>query len=151
MLCSICDKRDRCVKICDEVEYALKNVTVGLKERFIIPADSIPTMKWELPATEINAFDCGLTQKYKGEELKQIIIDLYNEGKTYREIAYYQGIGCNYQYVHKIISAYKKSSVYQRSKQNCKQYSRLRKKRLLKKQLIRRGFQNHGGFFERFR
>ena len=148
--CESCDKRNQCVEPCQDLINDLKKVTVGRRERFVELKDSIPKNKWGLPATEKNAFDCGLTQKYRGDELKQKIVALYNEGKSEREIAYYQGVGCNHQYVHKVISAYKKSSAYHRAKQKVNIDRKLSKKRRTEIRFLKASIL-HGGFFERFK
>ena len=135
-----CPKKQTCTELCYDMRQELEKVTGGRCERFISPKDDL----------EQDAFYRDYNNAFKGDDLKKVIIELFHSGKTEREIAYYHGVGCNHQYVHKVISAYKKSSAYQARMRKRKYDSNLRKKRSVTNTLNRdRLF--FGGFFEKHR
>ena len=140
MLCCDCDKRDGCVELCYDMRQELKTVTGGRRERLINKNDDM----------EQDAFYRDYTNAFKGESLKKVIIDLHNQGKSVREIAYYHGVGCGKSYVQHIISEYKSFSVHKKKRENRKHYKKLCRKNDTKKALLK-GSLFFDGFFDKWR
>ena len=140
MLCCDCDKRDGCVELCYDMRQELKTVTGGRRERLINKNDDM----------EQDAFYRDYTNAFKGESLKKVIIDLHNQGKTEREIAYYHGIGCGKTYVHYVIERYESFSGHKRKMRKRKHDKKLSEKKTVTK-AISKGMFFHNGFFDKWR
>ena len=138
--CESCDKRKTCQEQCFDLSEELRKVTIGRKERYVEKRDNL----------EQDAFYRDYNGVFKGKELKDVIVELYNQGKSYREIAYYQGLGCHFTYVEKVVHEYKESGVYQANKRKRKHDKGLRRKQSVTKPFIEASF-FHGGYFDKHR
>jgi len=100
-MCSNCDKRDKCIELCEEAEKYAGQDYVGQSE--YISNGILPEI------IEENSIWSYTKDKYTTDGLKYMIIKLYEEGMDSREIAYH--LPCSFQYAHKIIKKYKNGKV----------------------------------------
>ena len=101
MLCKTCDKRDGCVKLCEDAEAYVSQDHVS--QRHLIPSKPIElsTEDWYEQNTE---WDYS-KDDYTSNELKELIIKLHQDGLNQLEIAYH--LPCSQQYIQQITSKIK--------------------------------------------
>ena len=98
-MCSSCDKRNKCIELCEEAEKYAGQDYVGQSE--YISNGILPEI------IEENSIWSYTKDKYTTDGLKYIIIKLHEEGMSVMEIAHH--LPCVQSYISKIIKEYKKS------------------------------------------
>ena len=95
-MCKNCEKRDTCTELCEKAElYADQDYVSRADGQFYTNELDEVWVKEQWKDVIPNFTDSKI--------LKQIILELHEDGYSVREIAEY--VPCNFQYVHKIISS----------------------------------------------
>ena len=107
MLCETCEKREYCTELCPEAEAYVNQDHVPQKH--LIPSKPIKlsTEDWYEQNT-VWDYSVRLSPYYqkRSDQLKNLIIGLYLDGKNTLEISYH--LPCNFSYAARIIREYKK-------------------------------------------
>lgn len=92
--CLNCEKYSTCTRLCEEVEN-------DLKRYFSFQKEYIPQFNSLDYETHSEAVDLPELRIRNPKHLKFLIIELYKEGKSFREIAYH--LPCTFQYAQQVI------------------------------------------------
>ena len=99
--CKTCKKYNSCTKICSKVEKDLKRLR-GTQKEFI---PQFKSMNYSHHTEEeLKLPELKVRNSY---HLKLLIVELYKEGKSMREIAYH--LPCTFQYASQVIIQYKEA------------------------------------------
>ena len=110
MLCETCDKRDVCVKLCEDAEAYVSQDHVS--QRHLIPSKPIElsTEDWYCQNT-VWDYSIQLSPYHpkRSAQLKNLIIQLHQNGLNTYEIAYH--LPCSRVYIQQIVSKFKTNHI----------------------------------------
>ena len=105
MLCEDCEKYANCTELCDQAEKIVN--------QDYVPQHAIEEPNSKLIEETIHEYSNSIwdmqKDNYTSNELKNLIISLYNDGKSVAEIQYH--LPCSHPYISKIIKKYKSEKV----------------------------------------